>query len=181
MAQKMIDAIRAAGAAPSINHPNYGWAISADELLQLQRTRLFEVFNGHPLVNNLGGGGVPRFFADMDEDTIPLEAGIEDRAISFSKGCYVGQEVIVRVTTRGGGRVAKKLVRWVADASAEIVPLRDARIVSFDKDIGRVTSAAFSPTVNRVNGLGYVHRDFSVAGTEVTVVWNDARIKVTVQ
>lgn len=59
MAQKMIDAIRASGAAPSINHPNFGWAISADELLQLQRTRLFEVFNGHPLVNNLGGGGVP--------------------------------------------------------------------------------------------------------------------------
>ncbi len=73
--------------------------------------------------------GVPRFLADMDEDTIPLEAGIEDRAISFTKGCYVGQEVIVRVTTRGGGRVAKKLVRWVADASAEIVPLRDAKIV----------------------------------------------------
>ena len=44
---------------PSINHPNFGWAISADELAQLQRTRLFEVFNGHPTVNNLGGGGVP--------------------------------------------------------------------------------------------------------------------------
>ncbi len=59
MAQKMIDAIRASGAVPSVNHPNFGWAISADELLQLQRTRLFEVFNGHPAVNNLGGGGVP--------------------------------------------------------------------------------------------------------------------------
>ena len=59
MAQKMIDAIRGAGAVPSVNHPNFGWAISADELLQLQRTRLFEVFNGHPLVNNMGGGGVP--------------------------------------------------------------------------------------------------------------------------
>jgi folate-binding protein YgfZ len=133
--------------------------------------------------------GVPRFLADMDEDTIPLEAGIEDRAISFTKGCYVGQEVIVRVTTRGSGRVARKLVRWVADASAEIVPLRDAKIVSFDsltslgagKPIGRVTSAAFSPTINRVVGLGYVHRDFVTPGTDVTVVWNDARIKVVVQ
>ena len=125
--------------------------------------------------------GVPRFFADMDADTIPLEAGIEERAISFTKGCYVGQEVIVRVTTRGGGRVAKKLVRWVADASAEIVPLKDAKIVSFDRDIGRVTGAVFSPTINRVVGLGYVHRDFIAPGTEVTVVWNDARIKVVVQ
>ena len=59
MAQNMIDAIRAARGVPSVNHPNYGWAISPDELGQLQRTRLFEVFNGHPLVNNLGGGGVP--------------------------------------------------------------------------------------------------------------------------
>ncbi|MGH9221429.1 MAG: CehA/McbA family metallohydrolase, partial [Vicinamibacterales bacterium] len=59
MVQNMIDAIRAARGVPSINHPNYGWAISADDLAQLQRTRLFEVFNGHPLVNNLGGGGVP--------------------------------------------------------------------------------------------------------------------------
>ncbi len=59
MVQNMIDAIRAANGVPSVNHPNYGWAISADELAQLQRTRLFEVFNGHPLVNNLGGGGIP--------------------------------------------------------------------------------------------------------------------------
>jgi hypothetical protein len=59
MVQGMIDAIRSAGGVPSVNHPNYGWAISPDELAGLQRTRLFEVFNGHPLVNNLGGGGVP--------------------------------------------------------------------------------------------------------------------------
>jgi folate-binding protein YgfZ len=125
--------------------------------------------------------GVPRFLADMSEDTIPLEAGIEDRAISFTKGCYVGQEVIVRVTHRGGGRVAKKLVRWVGDASADIVPLPESRIFSFDRDIGRVTSAAFSPNVNRVVGLGYVHRDFTASGTEVTVMWNDSRIKAVVQ
>ena len=125
--------------------------------------------------------GVPRFLADMTEDTIPLEAGIEDRAISFTKGCYVGQEVIVRVTHRGGGRVAKKLVRWVGDESADIVPLKDSRILSFDKDIGRVTSAAFSPNVNRVVGLGYVHRDYTASGTDVTVMWNDSRIKAAVQ
>ena len=57
--QAMVDAIRGANGVPSINHPNYGWAISAEELGQVQRTRLFEVFNGHPLVNNVGGGGVP--------------------------------------------------------------------------------------------------------------------------
>jgi len=57
--QQMVDGIRAARGVPSINHPNFGWAITPDELGQLQRTRLFEVFNGHPTVNNLGGGGVP--------------------------------------------------------------------------------------------------------------------------
>ena len=141
--------------------------------------------------------GLPKFLADMGDDTIPLEAGIEDRAISFTKGCYVGQEVIVRVTVRGGGRVAKKLVRWIADESAEVVPLPESRILSADpstplmagpptsleagRDIGRVTSAAFSPGVNRVIGLGYVHRDFASGGTDVTVVWNQARIKAVVQ
>jgi tRNA-modifying protein YgfZ len=142
--------------------------------------------------------GVPRFTADMNEDTIPLEAGIEDRAISFTKGCYVGQEVIVRVTTRGGGRVAKRLVRWHADDSATVVPMPESRIFSSDpstqegpqadppslrasKDIGRVTSSAFSPALNKVVGLGYVHRDFVEPGTNVTVVWNDARIKAVVK
>ncbi len=59
VAQRMVDAIRDARGVPSINHPNFGWAITPDELGQIQRTRLFEVFNGHPTVNNLGGGGVP--------------------------------------------------------------------------------------------------------------------------
>jgi tRNA-modifying protein YgfZ len=125
--------------------------------------------------------GIPKFLSDMNEDTIPLEAGIEDRAISFTKGCYVGQEVIVRVTHRGGGRVAKRLVRWHADDSASVVPMPESRIFSFDKDIGRVTSAAFSPSVGKVVGLGYAHRDFVDPGTAITIVWNDARIKAVVQ
>src|SRR4030095_6017116 len=125
--------------------------------------------------------GVPRLLGAMSDDTIPHAGGIEDRAISFTKGCYVGQEVIVRVTHRGGGRVARKLVKWIADPSADVVPLPESRIFSFDKDIGRVTSAAFSPNVNRVVGLGYVHRDFTESGTDVTVMWNDSRIKAVVQ
>ena len=125
--------------------------------------------------------GVPRFLADMNEDTIPLEAGIEDRAISFTKGCYVGQEIIVRVTHRGGGRVAKKLVRWVGDESADVVPLPESKINSFDREVGRVTSAAFSPGSNRVVGLGYVHRDFADRGTELTIVWKDAPIKAIIR
>ena len=56
--QRNVDAIRAANGVPHINHPNFGWAISADELARVRNTRLFEIFNGHPMVNNAGGGGV---------------------------------------------------------------------------------------------------------------------------
>jgi hypothetical protein len=57
--QRDIDAIRAADGVPHINHPNFRWAITADELTAVRRSKLFEIYNGHPQVNNLGGGGVP--------------------------------------------------------------------------------------------------------------------------
>lgn len=57
--QRNVDAINSANGLSSINHPNYGWAITADELGQVRNNRFFEVFNGHPTVNNIGGGGVP--------------------------------------------------------------------------------------------------------------------------
>ncbi|MGI8671027.1 MAG: CehA/McbA family metallohydrolase [Luteitalea sp.] len=57
--QKNVDAIRAADGVPHINHPNFGWAITADELAAVRNNRLFEIFNGHPMVNNLGGGDRP--------------------------------------------------------------------------------------------------------------------------
>jgi hypothetical protein len=57
--QRDVRAIRAAGAVPHLNHPNFGWSVTADEIAQVQDLRLFEIFNGHPMVNNQGGGGVP--------------------------------------------------------------------------------------------------------------------------
>ena len=57
--QRNVDAIRRERGIPHINHPNFSWAVTADELAAVRNTRLFEVFNGHPQVNNLGGGGVP--------------------------------------------------------------------------------------------------------------------------
>lgn len=111
--------------------------------------------------------GTPLFLVDMDEHTIPLEAGIEDKAISFTKGCYVGQEVIVRVTQRGGGRVARKLVGLLLPKDAQAHP-GDA-IHAGDRDIGRVTSATWSPSLERPIALGYVHRDFTNPATTVAV------------
>jgi folate-binding protein YgfZ len=109
--------------------------------------------------------GVPLFHRDMDEETIPLEAGIERRAISFTKGCYVGQEVIIRVMHRGHGRVARKLVGL--SLAGDRVPGSGTTIQSGDREIGRVTSATWSPALKRPIALGYVHRDFVEPGTEV--------------
>jgi folate-binding protein YgfZ len=110
--------------------------------------------------------GRPAFGVDMDTDTIPLEAGIEDRAISLTKGCYVGQEIIIRVLHRGHGRVARKLVGIALEASAS-APARGAAIRSGDRDVGVVTSAVVSPALGRPIALGYVHRDFTNPGTAV--------------
>lgn len=57
--QKNVDAVRAVEGVPHINHPNFGWAFSQRELLQINNDKLLEIFNGHPLVNNFGGGGWP--------------------------------------------------------------------------------------------------------------------------
>ena len=119
--------------------------------------------------------GVPRFGHDMDEETIPLEAGIESRAISFTKGCYVGQEVIIRVLHRGHGRVARRLVGLTIDGSE--VPPAGARITAGDREIGEVTSSTMSPALQRPIALGYVHRDFVEPGTGVMI--DSASVQVT--
>jgi folate-binding protein YgfZ len=122
--------------------------------------------------------GRPAFLIDMDEHTIPLEAGIEDRAISFTKGCYVGQEVIVRVVHRGQGRVARKLVGLRLESGE--LPKAGDTLFAGDREIGRVTSAVWSPTLRGGIALGYVHRDFIEPGTSVFVRTPGGAIGATV-
>ena len=118
----------------------------------------------------------PVFGIDMTPDTIPLEAGIEDRAISLTKGCYVGQEVIIRVLHRGHGRVARKLVQLGIEGD---VPLPNAKVFAADREIGFVTSAAKSPRLG-VIALGYLHRDFLTPGTGVEVDLGEIRARAVV-
>ena len=116
--------------------------------------------------------GLPLFGVDMDTETIPLEAGLEASAISQTKGCYVGQEVVIRILHRGGGRVVRRLVAWAADAESTpdaSVPVAGMPIGFDGKDIGRVTSAAWSPALRRLIGLGYAHRDHTEPGTKLMV------------
>jgi hypothetical protein len=65
--QKNIDDVRAAGGVPQLNHPNFGWALTAAEIKRLKGVELMEIYNGHPLVNNLGGGGSPSAERIWDE------------------------------------------------------------------------------------------------------------------
>jgi len=120
--------------------------------------------------------GVPMFHRDMDEETIPLEAGIESQAISMTKGCYVGQEVIIRVLHRGHGRVVRKLVGLTMERDAS-VPARGALVGAGGRDVGQITSACLSPALQRPIALAYVHRDFVEPGTAVSV--DDRQAEVT--
>jgi folate-binding protein YgfZ len=120
-------------------------------------------------------GGRPLFHLDMDEDTIPLEAGIEDRAISLTKGCYVGQEIIIRVLHRGHGRVARKLVGIEIDPNGSL-PSHGDRIMAGARDVGSITSAVQSPARGRPIALGYVHRDFVQPGTALEVGGSPAAV-----
>jgi folate-binding protein YgfZ len=116
--------------------------------------------------------GVPKFNLDMDADTIPLEAGIEARAISLSKGCYVGQEVIIRVLHRGHGRVARKLAGLTL--AGTVAPASAAEVAVESRVIGHVTSSTISPALARPIALAYLHRDFLAPGTSVTVAGQPA-------
>lgn len=120
--------------------------------------------------------GYPVFGLDITDDIIPLEAGVEGRAISLTKGCYVGQEVIIRVLHRGQGRVARRLV--LLRVSGE-TPAAGAKLHAGDREVGFVTSAADLPRAGAV-ALGYVHRDFVAPGTELEVVTPSGRTVATV-
>jgi len=131
------------------------------------------VHAGEPLALKLAGfdtfeilrveAGIPRFPQDMDEHTIPLEASLE-RAISYEKGCYIGQEVIARATFRG--HVNRKLTGLVF-AAAE--PPARAELRRDGKRVGFITSLVRSPTRAAVIGLGYVHRECLEQGTRLEV------------
>lgn len=110
--------------------------------------------------------GIPRFGVDMDEHTLLPECGIESRAVSFNKGCYIGQEVINRVHTIG--HVNRHLRRLHARGEANIPLTHGDKLFRDGKEVGTITSATRSPALQQTVALGYVHRDAAVAGTELT-------------
>lgn len=100
--------------------------------------------------------GIPVMGAELDERTIAAEAGLLERTVSFTKGCYTGQELVARLDSRGN-KVARHLRGLVAGASAGAALSVGWTLEHQGKSVGSVTSAADSPAMGRI-ALGYVHR-----------------------
>lgn len=111
----------------------------------------------------------PAFGIDMTEQTIPLEAGLLERAISTDKGCYVGQEVIIRMLHRGGGRVARRVAQLAFDSAIDTAPPAGSAITVDGRDVGRLTSVARALDDSHWIGLGTVHRDAAEIGRRLAV------------
>jgi folate-binding protein YgfZ len=106
--------------------------------------------------------GVPWFGTDYGDREIPHEAGIEMTHISFTKGCYTGQEIVERVRSRG--HVNRRLAGLAFSGDA---PAAGAKLTADGAEAGYVTSAAFSPLVGRTVGLGYVRREHNGIGQQL--------------
>jgi folate-binding protein YgfZ len=118
--------------------------------------------------------GLPRYGVDMTETNVVLESVPED-AVSFTKGCYVGQEIIARIHWRG--HVAKKLTGLLFDDDRAVAP--ETKITATDgREIGRITSAVYSPRLKRTSALGYVKYDFLAPETVVRVGDNERLARI---
>ena len=101
--------------------------------------------------------GRPAYGGDMDESTILSETGLVDRAVDHTKGCYTGQEIIVRIRDRG--HVNRSLRGLLFEEGP--VPKPGSELFRNDRAVGVITTVVASPRLNGPIGLGYVHRDVS--------------------
>jgi folate-binding protein YgfZ len=143
---KTWQALLAAGAAPV-----------GSEALEMQRI----------------SAGVPLYGADIRERDLPQETE-QMRALNFSKGCYVGQEIVERIRSRGN--VHRKFSGFLIEGAASIKA--GAKISTGEKEVGEITSAAVLPTPGgeRTVALGYIRREVGVPGREVTIGTFNAKV-----
>lgn len=120
--------------------------------------------------------GLPKAGPDLNEEIVPPEANLEGKAFSLNKGCYPGQEVVARMDTYGN--VRRKLVGLVLQDS--VIPPHGAKLYSGDREVGWVSSAIHSPQFNKPIAFGFPLRDFSTAGTELTVECDGSKHAATI-
>ena len=120
--------------------------------------------------------GIPRYGAELGDSVFPLEAELEG-AISFEKGCYIGQEIVARMQYRGH---PNRLLRGF-EITSDTLPQRGDRLFDEDKEIGWLTSAVVSPTFGKTIGMGYVRVAFTDEGSQVEVQTAGSRVDATVR
>ena len=158
--------------------PTDSLAALADKLIAAAKQLGGSAAGWHALETARVEAGRPRFGAEMDETNLAPEAGLEARAISYTKGCYIGQEVIARIRTYGQVAKALRGLR-LADGVSEL-PKKGDKLFVGDKEVGYVCSAIHSPTLNANIGLGYVRREHNNSGTELKLRLAGGETAVTV-
>ena len=120
--------------------------------------------------------GIPRFGAELGDSVFPMEAELEG-AVSFEKGCYIGQEIVARMKYRGH---PNRLLRGF-EITSDAPPQSGDRLFDGDKEIGWLTSAVVSPTLGKTIGMGYVRVAFTDEGSQVEVQTAGSRVDATVR
>jgi len=108
--------------------------------------------------------GIPTYGVDIRERDLPQETE-QARALNFNKGCYVGQEIVERIRSRGA--VHRKFVGFVVEGVAPIAP--GAKIVAGEKEVGEITSSAYLQVADKTVALGYIRREVGLPGREVVI------------
>jgi folate-binding protein YgfZ len=111
--------------------------------------------------------GIPRFGMDMDETNFPQECGIETRAVSYNKGCYIGQETLNRIHTMGHVNWALCGLRLADDLKS--LPAKGERLLAAGKEVGHVTSAVRSLALKANIALALVRNEANQIGAELTL------------
>ena len=104
---------------------------------------------------------VPRWPNELNTDTFPPEAGLMDRAMDFTKGCYIGQEVLSRIKTTG--KMPREMIAFASDGDVNV-----GDEIYADKVVGKVTSAARHPVTGQTIGLGMVRQGAAAAPLTVS-------------
>jgi len=174
----LVAIVRTAFSGFDLFVPTDSLAAVADKLIAAAKSIGGRACGWGALENSRIEAGIPRYGADMDESNIPLECGIESSAISYQKGCYIGQEVINRIHSIGHVNKELRSLRLASELSA--LPIKGDKLFHGDKEAGYLTSAAKSPITGSISALGYVRREANAPGTELTLRSAGGETKVAI-
>ena len=169
---------RGTGAGFDVFVPSAQHGVMHDRLAQAAAKVEGGVSTGEALEIVRIEAGIPRFGIDMDQANLAPEAGVEARAISYNKGCYIGQEVISRI--RAFGQVAKSLRGLRLPDSLSELPARGEKLYRDGKEVGYLTSACRSPALQANIALGYVRREHNSAGIQLQTGSSDSSLTASV-